>query len=241
MNKSAYASSIHESWVSVPTADGEMSAFLTEPASPPRGGIVLLQEIFGVNEAMRDKARAFAADGYSVLTPDLFWRLEPRVDLGYGEDDRKLGFGLMQKYDQTTGAHDVRAATVWLRTLLAGKPVALVGFCLGGRMAVLAGANNPDVATVVSFYGVRLDLCRDDLHAIAVPFQFHVGDRDAHVPADHVTVVKDTLAGKPNTDVFIYAGAQHGFYNRLRADVFSAEAAEQAGTRVLALLQKVTA
>lgn len=240
MNKSAYASSIHESWVSVPTADGEMSAFLAEPASPPHGGIVLLQETFGVNEAMRDKARAFAADGYSVLTPDLFWRLEPRVELGYSENDRKRGFGLMQKFDQTAGAHDVRTAIVWLRTLLAGKSVVLVGFCLGGRTAVLAGASNPDVAAIVSFYGVRLDLCPDDLRAVAVPFQFHVGDQDAHVPADHVAAVRDAVTGKTSADIFVYANAQHGFYNRLREDVFNAHAAVQARGRVLALLQKVT-
>jgi carboxymethylenebutenolidase len=241
MNKSAYASSIRESWVSIPSTGGEMGAFLAEPASPPRGGIVLLQEIFGVNEAMRDKARAFAAEGYSVLAPDLFWRLEPRIDLGYGEDDRKRGFGFMQKFDQAAGARDVRTATAWLRTSLGGKPVGLVGFCLGGRMAVPAGAGNPDVAAVVSFYGVRLDLCPDDLRAIAVPFQFHVGDQDAHVPASHTASVRETLAGKSNTDVFVYPGAQHGFYNRLRQDVFDAAAAEQARTRVLALLQKVTA
>jgi carboxymethylenebutenolidase len=241
MNKPVYASSIRESWVSVPTADGEMGAFLAKPASPARGGIVLLQEIFGVNAAMRDKARAFAAEGYSVLAPDLFWRLEPRIDLGYGEDDRKRGFGFMQKFDQAAGARDVCTATAWLRTSFHSKPVALVGFCLGGRMAVLAGANNPDVAAVVSFYGVRLDLCPDELRAIAVPFQFHVGDQDAHVPVSHVAVVQETLADKTNADVFIYAGAQHGFYNRLRQDVFNAEATGQARTRVLALLQRVTA
>jgi carboxymethylenebutenolidase len=241
MNKPVYASSIRESWVSVPTAGGEMGVFLAKPASPARGGIVLLQEIFGVNAAMRDKARAFAAEGYSVLAPDLFWRLAPRIDLGYGEDDRKRGFGFMQKFDQAAGASDIRVAAAWLRGSLAGKPVALVGFCLGGRMAVLAGANNPDVAAVVSFYGVRLDLCPDALRAITAPFQFHVGDQDAHVPASHVAVVQETLADKTNTDLFVYAGAQHGFYNRLRRDVFNAEASEQARIRVLALLQKVTA
>lgn len=240
MNKPVSVSPIRESWVSVPTDDGEMAAFLAEPTSPSRGGIVLLQEIFGVNEAMRDKARAFAAQGYSVLTPDLFWRLEPRVDLGYGEDDRKRGFGLMQKFDQASGARDVRTAATWLRTSLAGKPVALVGFCLGGRMAALAAARNPDVAAVVSFYGVRLDLCPDELRAITAPFQFHVGDQDAHVPADHVAAVRETLAGKTNAEVFVYPGAQHGFYNRLRQDVFDAEAAEPARSRVIALLQKVT-
>lgn len=234
-------SNVRESWVHIATADGEMAAFLAEPTGSARGGIVLLQEIFGVNEGMRDKARAFAAEGYSVLTPDLFWRLEPRVDLGYGESDRKRGFGLMQKFDQPAGARDARAAVSWLRKSLTGKPVTLIGFCLGGRIAVLAGAANPDVAAVVSFYGVRLDLCPDELRAIAVPFQFHVGEQDAHVPADHVAAVTAALAGKPDAGIYVYVGAQHGFYNRVREDVFNGEAADRASTRVHALLQKVTA
>jgi carboxymethylenebutenolidase len=234
-------SSVQDAWISVPVSGGEISGFLAEHSSSPRGGIVLLQEIFGVNEAMRDAARFFADEGYAVLAPDLFWRIEPRIDLGYGESDRKRGFALMQAYDQATGAKDVQAAVTWLRRHISSKPVALVGFCLGGRMAVLAGAGNPEVAAVISFYGVRLDLCADKIGSMTVPFQFHVGDRDTHVPAEHVNAVENAVAGKADADVFVYPGAQHGFYNRLRKEVFAEDAAALATSRVLPLLQKVTA
>lgn len=231
---------IRESWTSIPVADGEMSGFLAEP-SASRGGIVLLQEIFGVNEAMRDAAHSFAAEGYTVLAPDLFWRIDPRIELGYAGEDRKRAFDLMQKYDQAAGANDIMVAVTRLRKHLASKPVVLVGFCLGGRMAVLAGAGNPDVAAIVSFYGVRLDLCVDEIRSITVPFQFHVGDQDAHVPAEHVTAVTDVIAANPIAEVFVYPSAGHGFYNRLRPEVFAADAAALANSRVLPLLQRVTA
>jgi len=112
MNNRVRESAVQDSWTSIPipSASSTMDAYLVVPAAPSRGDIVLLQEIFGVNEAMRDMARAFATEGYTVLAPDLFWRLEPRVDLGYGEDDRKRGFALMQKYDQADGADDIRIA-----------------------------------------------------------------------------------------------------------------------------------
>src|SRR3981081_2285670 len=199
MNQHLHASAVQEAWVSipVPAASAEMSGFVAAPVGRSRGGIVLLQEIFGVNEAMRDKARDFAADGFTVLAPDLFWRLEPRVDLGYGEEDRKRGFGLMQGYDQAAGAEDIKIAAAWLRQHRSSKPVAMMGFCLGGRMAVLAGASNLDISAIISFYGVRLDLCADKIRALNIPFQFHVGDNDAHVPAEHIAAANTCLGGDP--------------------------------------------
>lgn len=240
MNSHVHEPAVQESWASIPipSAGAMMSAYLVVPDGPSRGGIVLLQEIFGVNEAMRGKARFFAANGYTVVVPDLFWRLEPRVDLGYGEDDRKRGFALMQKYDQAVGSDDIRIAAKWLRQYSSPKPIAMVGYCLGGRMAVLAGAENQDVSAIISFYGVRLDLCADKLRTLPVPFQFHVGDNDAHVTAEHTAAVRGAVDGKQDAEVFVYPGAQHGFCNRLRTDVFANEAATLAGSRALTLLEK---
>ncbi len=217
-----------------------MAAFVAEPVGARRGSVVMLQEIFGVNEAMREKARDFASNGYKVVVPDLFWRIQPRVDLGYSEAERAEGFGLMQKFDQAAGAADVRDAIAWLRDDDPDhRKVALIGFCLGGRLAVLAGAANPDVAAIVSFYGVRLDLCGDQLRALSGPFQLHVGDRDAHVPDEHVAAVRAALGGTPGRNIFVYADAQHGFYNAVRGDVYCADAAALARARTLALLANV--
>jgi carboxymethylenebutenolidase len=228
---------IDTSWTRIPlrSPGEEIDAFVAAPTGPARGSLVMLQEIFGVNEAMRSKARDFAAAGFAVIVPDLFWRLKRRVDLGYGEDERKEGFALMQKFDQASGTADIRDVIAWLRRR-DGRKVGVIGFCLGGRMAVLAAAGNPDVSAIASFYGVRLDLCPDELRALAAPFQLHVGDHDAHVPGEHVRAVAAIVAGLPSAQVFIYPGAQHGFYNRQRTDVYNAGAAALARSRAYALL-----
>lgn len=227
-------------WVRVPltSSGGEMDAYLATTLHS-RASVVLLQEIFGVNQAMREAAHSLADAGFGVLVPDLFWRSKPRVDLGYSDADRKEGFGLMQRFDQAAGVADIRDSILWLRSRKShhGK-VAVVGFCLGGRMAVLASASNPDVAAVMSFYGVRLDLCAEALRSLNMPFQLHVGDRDAHVPAEHVEIVKKVLSSMPRGEIFIYPGAQHGFFNHLRDDVFDGQAAAMARSRMLSMLER---
>lgn len=232
-------SAVDTSWIRIPLrkAGEELDAFVAEPSGPTRGSVVMLQEIFGVNEAMRAKAQDFAAAGFCVVVPDLFWRLQRRVDLGYSEAERKQGFGLMQAFDQAAGAADVRDVVAWLRRRDQRK-VSVVGFCLGGRIAVLAAAGNADVGAVVAFYGVRLDLCAEQLRALWAPFQLHVGDQDTHVPAEHVNAVRAALAEAPNAEIFVYPAAQHGFYNRLRTEVYDPQAAAQARSRALALLAR---
>lgn len=229
----------NSSWVSIDIAGKSkpMDAYLVMPRGQPRSGIVMLQEIFGVNEAMRRKAEKFADAGFATLVPDLFWRLSPRVDLNYSEEDRKQGFALLQQFNQAKGADDTNAAAAWLASRLGGHaPVSVVGFCIGGRIAVLAAAKNPDLKSVSSFYGVKLDECADALRALEVPFQLHVGDQDAHVPLSAVDAVRKIVADKPNAEIFVYPTAQHGFFNPARADVFAADAAKKAMDRTTALL-----
>lgn len=224
----------------MPLANGleDMPAYLVSSQGESKGSIVMLQEIFGVNDAMRQKAQDFAALGYNVLLPDLFWRQKPKLSLGYSEEDRKAGFGYMQKYDQNAGTPDLRDSIAFMRRRdPAQRKVAVVGFCLGGRMAVLVSAGNDDVAAVVSFYGVRLDLCDADLRRLRAPFQFHVGDRDAHIPAEHVESVKQSAQTMKNANVFVYPGAQHGFFNRARSDVFDPDASELGMRRAAFLLE----
>lgn len=229
----------YSSWVSIDIA-GEskpMDAYMAMPSGQPRGGIVMLQEIFGVNEAMRQKAHKFADAGFATLVPDLFWRLSPRVDLNYSEDERKQGFALLQQFNQAKGADDTNEAAAWLANKLGGHaPISIVGFCIGGRIAVLAAAKNPELKSVSSYYGVKLDECADALRSLEMSFQFHVGDQDAHVPAATVDAVRKIVAGKPNAEIFVYPTAQHGFFNSARADVYAADSATTAMDRTIALL-----
>jgi carboxymethylenebutenolidase len=233
--------SASQQWISVPLSSGtdEMPALLVAPEGRSKGTIVMLQEIFGVNEAMQQKAQDFAAPGYTVLLPDLFWRQKPKLALGYSEEERKAAFGYMQQYDQLSGADDIRDAIAFMRRRdPERRKVAVVGFCLGGRMAVLASSNNDDVASVVSFYGVRLDLCEEQLRLLRAPFQLHVGDKDAHVPREHVDAVKRTAQAMRDAEVFVYPGAGHGFFNRARSEVFDPAAAALGMRRAISLLQR---
>lgn len=224
-------------WQDIPVEGGSMAGFVVQSAA--RGpGLVMLQEIFGVNPAMQDKARAFAELGYTVLVPDIFWRLQPRVSLGYGEEERKTAFGHMQKFDFAAGIRDIAAAARWLEAsgMVQGK-IGVLGFCLGGKLAVAATAAYP-FAAVASFYGVKLEADPERLAAVQVPLQVHVGDKDAHVPAEAVQAIAGILQGKPNAELFVYPGAQHGFFNAARPEVFSPEAAKQAQKRAAAMFSR---
>lgn len=219
-------------WVDIPVEGGSMAAYLARPSSPGPG-LVMLQEIFGVNEAMQAKARAFAEEGYTVVVPDLFWRMNPRVSLGYQDPDRGTAFQYMQKFDFAAGVRDIAATARWLEQSgsLQGK-VGVIGFCLGGRLAVAATAAYP-FAAVASLYGVKLEADPERLAAVQVPLQVHVGDKDAHVPMEAVEAITKILQGKPNASVHVYAGAQHGFFNAARPEVFAAGPAAQARQRTM--------
>ena len=219
---------------------GEMGAYLALPPSGKGPGIVLIQEIFGVNSAMRRAADEFAAAGYVVAVPDLFWRLSPGVELGYSEDERTRAFGLMNAFDFGQGVQDLGQTLCWLdgRDETVGG-VALLGFCMGGKLAVIAGAANPQVAAVISFYGVKLDDNLEQIRSIGCPLQIHVGDKDSHVPMETVATLGKTVEDIANAELFVYAGAEHAFFNGDRGDVFHPAAAKLAMERTLKVLGDV--
>lgn len=221
-----------ESWVEIPLKGGTMAAFQAGTGKP---GIVMLQEVFGVNPAMQDKARKFAALGYAVLVPDLFWRMEPRVSLGYAGKDREKAFELFGRFDFAAGIQDIAAAAKWFERSHPG--IGVMGFCLGGKLAVASTAAYPFRA-VASVYGVKLEADPERLRAINVPLQIHVGDKDAHVPMEAVQQIREAVKGKPNVEVFVYPGAQHGFFNAARPEVYSPDAAKQAQARLVGMLEK---
>ena len=224
--------------ITIETSDGQqMNGYLSLPSSVQGPGIVLLQEIFGVNEAMRSAADDFAREGYVVLVPDLFHRIRPGIELGYSDADRTEAFGHMSDFQIGSGVEDVVCAVHCLRerSECSGK-VALIGFCLGGKLAVMA-ANPAEVASAVSFYGVKLQENLEELGELKCPLQIHVGTQDAHVPMEIVELLSSELSTKNEADVYIYDGAIHGFYNKVRGgDVYHEGASAVAKERVLALL-----
>lgn len=201
-------------WIRVETVDGTFDAYL---ALPPNGktanapGIVLVQEIFGVNEHIRGVADQYAQDGYVVLAPDVFWRAAPRVELGYDGDDMQKALTLRKSVDVELAVKDIEATAKALRSRLdANAKIAAIGYCFGGLLSYLAAARGL-VDAAVPYYGGGTHQYLNEAANINVPMQFHFGALDSHITPDIVQAVSDAVKPRPNTEVFIYPQADHGF------------------------------
>ncbi len=206
-------------------------------ALPPAGrgpGLVLFQEIFGVNAHIRAVAEQYALSGFVVLAPDVFWRQAPRVELGYGGDDFQCALGLMNGYAAPDALADIAAsvATLRARPELRGQ-VGAFGYCMGGRLAYLAAATT-DIAAAVPFYGGGIHGQLDRAAAITCPVQFHYAEHDDHIPLSAVDSVRQAMAGKA-AEVHVYPGAHHGFNCWARGSYHAPSAALAQG-RALAFL-----
>jgi carboxymethylenebutenolidase len=230
---------VSETIVKIPVEGGEMSAFLATPSESRGKSVVMLQEIFGVNEAMRSKARQFAKEGFTVLVPDLFWRIQPNVELGYDDAARAEAFKFFKAFDFAKGVSDIKAAFDFLsrRAESVGAP-SLVGFCLGGKLAVLAGTAEPRARSVISFYGVALDQNIEQLKAMKMPVVLHFGTNDAHIPNEVSSAIAYALKESAYVHVYLYQGAQHGFFNHMRSDAFDFDAADSAFDRTVKVLRQ---
>jgi len=191
---------------------GKFTGYLAVPARGRGPGILMFQEIFGVNATMRAAADLFAEEGYTVLVPDLFWRQRPGIELGYDPKDMALALGYYRKFDMGQGLADINAALETLRTLpeCNGK-VAAMGFCLGGLLAYLAAARLP-VDVAVAFYGGGIDQYVSEAGNISCPMVLHFGGQDDHIPMAAVDKIKKAFAGKSDAQVLVYPDAGHGFY-----------------------------
>jgi carboxymethylenebutenolidase len=172
-------------WIDIKAADGgTFKGYLTVPASGSGPGILLLQEIFGVNASMREVADYYAEEGYVVLAPDLFWRMEPGVDLGYTEADFNKAFGYYQRFDANQSIKDSADALKVLRARpeCVGK-VGALGFCLGGKLAYLVAART-DVDCAVCYYGVGIEADIGEAGKIKGPVVFHFAELDKYAPAE---------------------------------------------------------
>jgi len=202
--------------IEIASPDGAtFGGYLVVPARTPIPGLVLLQEIFGVNESMRRAAVTFCGAGYVTLAPDLFWRIEPSIDLGYDEADWTQARAHLAAFDVDKGIGDIGAAVETLK----GHPacngtVAVLGFCLGGKLAYLSAARL-EVAAAVAFYGVRIHEMLDEADRITCPVQFHFGEQDKAVPMETVAPIRDAFAGRRDVEFHVYPEAGHGFFSRL--------------------------
>ena len=175
---------------------GEFGGYLALPASGRGAGLVLLQEIFGVNDVMRNIADWYAARGFVVVCPDLFWRIEPGIDItDKSEAEWKRAFELFNAFDVETGVGDIQATIKHIRADPGcnGK-VGAVGFCLGGLLAFLT-ATRTDADAAVSYYGVGIENRVAEEEKLTHPLMLHVAEEDQFVPKTAQAVILDLLGG----------------------------------------------
>lgn len=210
--------------------DGAFSAYLASPEGAPRAGVVVIQEIFGVNAVMRETADAYAAQGYVAICPDLFWRIEPNVQLtDKSEAEWNRAFELMNAFDPDKGVDDIDATIDYLRDQIGVKKVGAVGYCLGGMLAYLTAART-DVDASVAYYGVSLDKRLEEAEKLAQPLLLHIAGKDRFVPPAAQEVIKAGLHNHPQVTINTYDAQDHAFARQGGAH-YDAAAAELANRR----------
>ncbi|MBX9881474.1 MAG: dienelactone hydrolase family protein [Sphingomonas sp.] len=214
--------------------DGSFAAYLAEPSGPARGAVVVIQEIFGVNQGIRRKCDSLAAAGYLAIAPDLFWRLEPGVELDADVPEQfQQALALMGRFDQDLAIRDLEATIRAARARLgAGGKVGVVGYCLGGRLAYLVAART-DADASVGYYAVGVPGLLGEKHAIARPLLLHIAGEDGFVPKDAQAAMHEGLDDHPKVTLYDYPGEDHGFAAEL-GKRRSEAAAQRADERTLA-------
>ena len=212
--------------VTLESGDGfDLGAYVAEPEGQAKGAVVVIQEIFGVNQHIREVADGYAAAGYYAIAPKIFDRIDRDIELGYEEADMGKGIELaFQKLDHAAALGDIQTAITAAANH--GK-VGVVGYCFGGLMTWLAACTLEGVSAASSYYGGGVAGQMDK--SPQCPTIMHFGELDAHIPMSDVEAVK---AAQPDVPVYVY-NADHGFNCDHRAS-YDADAASSALERTLA-------
>ena len=191
---------------------GRFRGYLAAPSGGSGPGLVIAQEIFGVNATMREVADGYAEEGYVALVPDLFWRQQPEVELGYSEADWQRAFGFYQGFDEAKGIEDVQAAITALRARpeVPAAKVGVLGYCLGGKLAYLA-ASRTDADVSIGYYGVGIEKALDEARRIQRPLLLHIAAEDKFCPPPARDAIVQALQGHPQVRLHVYPGVDHAF------------------------------
>lgn len=191
---------------------GHFQAYAAEPRGAPKAAVIVIQEIFGVNEGIRRKCDHWATLGYLALAPDLFWRIQPGIQLDPDVPDQfQVALGFMGQFDQDIGIRDIEATIKAARQRLGGAgKVGAVGYCLGGRLAFMTSTRT-DIDASVGYYGVGIDNLLREKHAISRPVMLHVPTADHFVGHDAQKAMHEGLDDHPKVVLHDYAGLDHGF------------------------------
>jgi carboxymethylenebutenolidase len=217
-------------YTTLKAADGfELNAYVARPEGEPIAGLVVVQEIFGINSHIRSVADGYAKDGFLAVAPALFDRIERGVELGYEGADRQRAMTFVPKLNPEKSLEDIAASIEFLRAAT-GKKVGMIGYCFGGTMAWLA-ATRLHPAVAVGYYGGHIGNYAAETPA--APVMLHFGKLDTHIPA---SVAEQVKAAHPEVEIYWY-DAGHGFNCDAR-DSYNAAAAQEARARSLSFLKK---
>jgi carboxymethylenebutenolidase len=203
--------------IKLKASDGFQSGgYRADPAGQPKGAIVVIQEIFGVNHHIRSVCDRLAGAGYVAIAPSIFDRIEPNFQSGYTPDEVAVARKFVANPDWPAMLLDVQAA---IDAVKSTGPVGIIGFCLGGSVAYAAATKLSGLSAAVGYYGGAIVRFADDKPK--VPTQLHFGEKDAGIPLTDVDIIKTK---RPELEVYVYPGAQHGFHCDERASYDKASA-----------------
>ncbi|MBD8572666.1 dienelactone hydrolase family protein [Pseudomonas syringae] len=225
--------------ITVTSPAGEFQAYLATAVGGRGPGVVLCQEIFGVNPAMRQVADDLAEEGYTVLVPDLYWRQVPGVELGYSEKDFAIAFSLYQAFDEAAGVDDIASSLKALSRLpeCTPGPQGVVGYCLGGKLAYLAACRLPEVACAVGYYGVGIETALHELEGLqSRRLVLHLAGNDQFCPAPAQAQIQAAAGQLKGLTTHVYPGVDHAFA-RPAGHHFDKAAAQIAHERTVAALR----
>ena len=230
----------------IQTTDGAFDAHVAIPESGSGPGMLLIHEIFGVNDYIKSAAQRLAALGYVVLAPDLYWRTQPGLSLGHSEAEQQQAFAAVSKLDTATAAQDAVVALGALRQLpevvsgAAGGRAGVLGFCLGGTLAYMVAVHgDPDSA--VCYYGSGIPDALDEAASIDCPTLLHWGGADPFIPREQVDAVAATAAGIEHFECHIHEGAGHAFDNSFAPHFHNPDASARAWELTKAFLGRTLA
>jgi carboxymethylenebutenolidase len=217
---------------------GSFNAYIAVPTKTPAPAIILIQEIFGVNEEMRKKCDELAKQGFLAICPDLFWRMEPNVQLtDQSEEEWQKAFGFYNNFNIDLGIEDLEIVERNIKEHqdCSGK-TGCVGFCLGGKLAYLM-ASRTSVQASVSFYGVGIEEMLDEAGNIKFPTLLHIAEEDEFVTKEAQQAIASSFADNPLISVYSYPGVNHAFARGGGVN-YNEEAANLANQRTIAFLEE---
>jgi carboxymethylenebutenolidase len=228
------------SYIKIENGEQSFTGYLAVPEAGSGPGIILCQEIFGVNAVMREKADFLAEEGYTVLVPDLFWRQQSGVELGYSEAEFQKALEFYQNFDENLGVEDIRLALDVLKT----RPecdqevgLSIVGYCLGGKLAYLSACRIPELACAVGYYGVGIENNLDEAQNIKAKLVLHIAELDQFSPAEVRSQIIEKLAAYKNIQTYVYQNVDHAFA-RPKGDHYHKPSALIAHERTVTALRK---